>query len=50
MKRSGKIEAILDEVKDEIDRLSAIRSKKQRQAAARDLVEYIQLHQLDGLS
>lgn len=34
---------ILDEIKDEIDRLAEIPARH-RKAAARDLVEYIQLH------
>jgi hypothetical protein len=43
-----KNEAFLDEIKDEIDRLHEIKSVKQRAEAARDLVEYIQLHYTQG--
>lgn len=35
---------LLDEIKDEIDRLHEIPTRKRRQEAARDLIEYIQLH------
>lgn len=43
-----KTEKLLDEIKDEIDRLHEIKSTKQRHEAARDLVDYIKLHHLDG--
>jgi hypothetical protein len=45
---TSKIDALLDEIKDEIDRLHEIASVKRTRDAARDLVEYIQLHHLDG--
>lgn len=41
-------ETLVDEIKDEIDRLHDIGSPALRQASAKDLVEYIQLHHLDG--
>lgn len=44
----GKIDELLDEIKDEIDSLHDIASIKRRRDAARDLIEYIQLHHLDG--
>lgn len=39
---------LLDDIKDEIDTLHDIRAKKRRQKAARDLIEYIELHHLQG--
>lgn len=41
---------LLNQIKDAIDRLAVIKSKRKRAEAARDLVEYIQLHHLDGAS
>jgi|HubBroStandDraft_2_1064218.scaffolds.fasta_scaffold297238_1 hypothetical protein len=38
---------LVDEIKDEIDRLHEIRSPKRKIEAARDLIEYIQLHHVD---
>jgi hypothetical protein len=48
-KRSHPIAAanLLDEIKDEIDRLHEIRSSKRKLEAARDLVDYITLHHID---
>jgi hypothetical protein len=39
---------LLEDIKDEIDRLHEIPSKGHRENVARDLVEYIKLHHLDG--
>jgi hypothetical protein len=47
MRLISKIDTLLDEIKDEIDRLHEIASPKRRRDAARDLVEYIELHHLD---
>ena len=44
----AKIEALLDEIKDAIDRLNTIRGKYLRADAARELVDYLVLHQLQG--
>lgn len=38
---------MIDEIKDEIDRLQEINSPTQRHDAALDLIEYIQLHHMD---
>lgn len=35
---------LIDEIKDEIDRLHEIPFSKRRKEAARELIEYIQLH------
>lgn len=35
---------LLDDIKDEIDRLHEIRSAKHRKAAAQDLADYLYLH------
>lgn len=37
-------EKLLDAIKDEIDRLHEVPFLKRRKEAARDLIEYIQLH------
>lgn len=37
-------EKFLDGIKDEIDTLHQIKSPRQRRAAAKDLVEYLELH------
>jgi hypothetical protein len=37
-------EKLLDVIKDEIDDLHLIKSPRQRKAAAKDLMEYIALH------
>jgi cell fate (sporulation/competence/biofilm development) regulator YmcA (YheA/YmcA/DUF963 family) len=53
MAKSSKIQTaataanLLDEIKDEIDRLHEIRSPKRKLEAARDLVDYITLHHID---
>lgn len=47
-RRIARIDTLIDEIKDEIDRLHEIASAKRRRDAARELVEYIQLHHLDG--
>lgn len=42
------VEKLVDPVKDEIDHtLHAIRSPKRRLEAARDLIDYLQLHYVD---
>lgn len=38
---------MLDEIKDEVDRLGDIKSRKRKIASAKDLIEYIQLHFID---
>lgn len=43
-----KIDSLLDRIKDELDCLLEIDNPKNREAAAKDLIEYIQLHHLDG--
>lgn len=43
----SRVEKLADEIKDEIDRLHEIKSPKKRLEAARDLIEYIQLHHID---
>lgn len=48
LRRISKIDTLLDDIKDEIDRLHEIHSTKRTRDAARELVEYIQLHHLDG--
>lgn len=37
-------EQLLDETKDEIDRLHEIKSERKRREAANELIEYLQLH------
>lgn len=45
------LEKLLDGVKDEIDEtLGTVRGKKQRAAAARDLIEYLELHHVGASS
>jgi hypothetical protein len=42
------VETLVDPVKDEIDHLlHSIRSPKRRLEAARDLIDYLQLHYVD---
>jgi cell fate (sporulation/competence/biofilm development) regulator YmcA (YheA/YmcA/DUF963 family) len=43
----AKIDTLIDEIKDEIDRLHEIANPKRKLEAARDLVEYITLHHID---
>lgn len=43
----ARIDTLINEIKDEIDRLHDIANPKRRLEAARDLIEYIQLHQVD---
>lgn len=43
----AKIDILIDEIKDEIDRLHDIGNPKRKLEAARDLVEYITLHHID---
>jgi len=38
----------LDQIKDAIDRLNEIRSAKRRVEAARELIDYIELHHLSS--
>lgn len=40
----AKIDILIDEIKDEIDRLHDIANPKRKIEAARDLIEYIELH------
>ncbi len=47
-RKPKQIEALLDDIKDEIDTLHDIRSKKKRIEAARELIDYIELHHLHG--
>lgn len=42
--RFTKAEILLDEIKDEIDRLHEIKNERTRNRAARDLIDYIELH------
>ena len=46
--RELKRERFLDGIKDEIDDLNKIRSVKQRREAARDLIDYINLHYVES--
>lgn len=48
--RELKRERFLDGIKDDVDELNRIRSVKQRQEAASDLIDYINLHYIDALS
>jgi len=43
-----KIDALLDDIKDEVDGLANIANPRRRVEAARDLVEYINLHHIDA--
>lgn len=44
MAKASKRDVLLDEIKDAIDRLHEIKAKRARGFAARDLIEYIELH------
>lgn len=44
----AKIDTLIDRIKDEIDRLHEIASPARKLEAARDLMEYINLHHLEG--
>jgi hypothetical protein len=44
---ASQADKILDQIKDEIDCLHEIKNRKRRLDAARDLIEYIQLHHVD---
>lgn len=44
--RQTKADELVDQIKDEVDRLEEIKSRKRRVEAARDLVEYITLHHI----
>lgn len=39
-----RVEALLDEIRDSIDELTTITHPEQRREAARELIEYIELH------
>lgn len=41
-----KFEALLDDIKDEIDALGDLKSKKKCREGAQDLIDYIELHYL----
>lgn len=43
----AKIDTLIDEIKDAIDRLHEIANPKRKLDAAKDLIEYIQLHQVE---
>ena len=43
----AKIDTLIDEIKDEIDRLHEIANPKRKIEAARNIMEYIQLHHVD---
>lgn len=44
LRHIAKYEALLDDIKDAIDTLHDIKSAKRRNEAARDLIDYIELH------
>ncbi len=41
-------EGLLDEIKDEIDRIGEVASPERRIAIAREIIEYVQLHYLEA--
>lgn len=45
--RLSKTERLLDKIKDSIDRIREIKSPPGRRTAARELIDYIELHHLD---
>lgn len=46
VKPQSKLDALLDDIKDEIDALGDLRSKKQCREGAKDLIDYIERHYL----
>lgn len=46
---AARLERLLDLVKDEIDGLNDIKHPRQHVEAARELIEYLELHHVDAI-